>query len=119
MKRRQFAALPAALLLQPGLPGLRSEAAALAPEEPIAVDAEAGSFESPAVVEGNLPVFFEQLKDELTFPLAWGTSPERDFRRWRGQARAKVEELLWQPVDRSPFDVEIDDEQPGPGYVQR
>jgi dienelactone hydrolase len=122
MKRRQFAALPAALLVQPAL---RAEAAERAPEDFTAVQAgseagsEAGGFESPAVVEGDLPVFFERLKDELTFPLAWGTSPVRDFRRWRGLARAKVEELLWQPIDRTPFDVEIDDEQPGEGYVQR
>ncbi|MFV0136718.1 dienelactone hydrolase family protein [Streptomyces sp. HMX87] len=43
---------------------------------------------------GELPGFHEALKDELTFPLAWGTAPIRDFATWRRAARAKVEELL-------------------------
>jgi dienelactone hydrolase len=38
------------------------------------------------------------LEDELTFPLAWGTSPVRDFPAWRRAARAVVEERLL--VDR-------------------
>ncbi|MFC9908236.1 dienelactone hydrolase family protein [Streptomyces sp. NPDC127197] len=50
------------------------------------------------VVDGPLPDFHPALKDELTFPLAWGRSPIRDFRAWRRAARAKVEELL--VVDR-------------------
>jgi dienelactone hydrolase len=76
-------------------------------------------FESPAVVDGNLPVFFEAMKDELTFPLAWGTSKIRDFRTWQRVARSKVDELLCEPADASPFDVEIIDEQDAGGYVQR
>ncbi|MEY9990387.1 dienelactone hydrolase [Streptomyces sp. V4I8] len=47
-----------------------------------------------AVVDGPLPDFHPALKDGLTFPLAWGRSPIRDFRAWRRTARAKVEELL-------------------------
>lgn len=47
-----------------------------------------------AVVDGPLPDFHPALKDGLTFPLAWGRSPIRDFRTWRRAARAKVEELL-------------------------
>ncbi|MET9505675.1 alpha/beta hydrolase family protein [Streptomyces sp. NPDC006622] len=51
-----------------------------------------------AVVDGPLPAFHPVLKDALTFPLAWGTSPIHDFRAWRRAARAKVEETLL--VDR-------------------
>ncbi|MGC3003904.1 dienelactone hydrolase family protein [Streptomyces sp. G35A] len=46
----------------------------------------------------GLPDFHPALKDDLRFPLAWGTSPVRDFAAWRRVARAKVEELLL--VDR-------------------
>ena len=35
----------------------------------------------------NMPVFYEQLKQQLTFPMAWGNSPVRKFETWRTQAR--------------------------------
>jgi dienelactone hydrolase len=71
------------------------------------------------VIDGNLPVFHDRLRDELDFPLAWPKSRERDFRTWKRRARAQVEELLWQPADRTPFNVEIIDEQPGNGFRRR
>ncbi|WP_306214825.1 dienelactone hydrolase family protein [Actinoplanes sp. RD1] len=100
MKRRTFVALPAAALARP-LPA-----------------APTAAFEGPAVVEGNLPVFAEQLKAELDFPLSWART-RGDFRTWQRRARAQVRELLWQPEDRTPYDAEIIDEQPGEGYRQR
>jgi dienelactone hydrolase len=47
-----------------------------------------------AVVDGPLPDFHPALKAALTFPLAWGNSPIRDFRAWRRAARARLEEAL-------------------------
>ena len=35
----------------------------------------------------NMPVFYEQLKQQLTYPAAWGNSPIRKFDKWRAQAR--------------------------------
>ncbi|WP_330350175.1 dienelactone hydrolase family protein [Streptomyces sp. NBC_00582] len=58
-----------------------------------AAEASAGTAET-AVVEGPLPDFHPALTAALTFPLAWGTSPIRDFRAWRRAARAQVDELL-------------------------
>jgi dienelactone hydrolase len=112
MKRRVFVTLPAVALASGALE-VPAEAAA------------AAQFEGPAVVDGNMPVFAEQLKAELTFPLAWTNRAggpghhHDDFGAWRRRARAKVEELLWQPEDHTPFDVEIIDEQPRDGYRQR
>lgn len=107
MKRRSVVSLPAAVLASGA--------------NPASVPRRAGSragFESPGVVEGNMPVFAERLKEELTFPLAWEHSPLR-FGAWQRRARAKVEELLWRPEDRSPYAVEVVDEQPRDGYRQR
>ncbi|MFI7545263.1 dienelactone hydrolase family protein [Actinoplanes sp. NPDC049599] len=109
MKRRAFVTLPAVALAAGQLPGTAAAAAAAG----MSVAAE-----GPSVVAGNMPVFAERLKDELTFPLAW-RHRGGDFRAWRRRARGKVEELLWQPEDRSPFAVEIVDEQPRDGYRQR
>jgi dienelactone hydrolase len=108
MKRRAFVTLPAVALATGQLAGPAAAAAGmgLAPE-------------GPSVVAGNLPVFAEQLKAELTFPLAWEHSRGGDFRSWKRRARAKVKELLWQPPDRSPFRFEIVGEQRRDGYRQR
>ncbi|MFF7380396.1 dienelactone hydrolase family protein [Streptomyces massasporeus] len=61
-----------------------------------------------AVVDGPLPGFHPALKDALTFPLAWGRSPIRDFRAWRRAARAVVEEyLLVERQDGTPYAPEF------------
>ncbi|MET9453575.1 dienelactone hydrolase family protein [Streptomyces canus] len=77
---------------------------------------------SPAaagVVDGPLPDFHPALKAELDFPLAWGTSPVRDFRDWRRAARAKVEEhLLVDREDGTPYDAEYDRGPQGDGYTR-
>lgn len=38
-------------------------------------------------VTGNMPSFYTQLKQQLTYPMAWGNAPTRDFGQWRLQAR--------------------------------
>lgn len=107
MKRRAFVSLPAVALASVGLPADAAAAAA----------GFAPAFEGPSVVEGNMPVFAERLKAELDFPLAW--PGHGDFAGWKRRARGQVRELLWQPADRTPFDVEIFDEIPRDGYRQR
>lgn len=71
----------------------------------------AGGAVSPAVagvVDGPLPDFHPALKRELNFPLAWGSSPIRDFWTWRRTARATVEEhLLVDREDRTPYAPEV------------
>lgn len=108
----------------PALLLLASQRATAAAAAPAAAAAAAADFtpttvEAPGVIAGNLPTFFERLKDELTFPLAWDRSPDRDFHAWRARARAQVETLLCQPDDDTPFDVEIIEERDAGAYLQR
>lgn len=42
----------------------------------------------------NMPVFYEQLKQQLTYPEAWGNSPVKDFGKWRVGARNLVMECM-------------------------
>lgn len=136
MKRRTFVTLPGLALASSQLPATAAAAApataavaapataALPADAPAApalpADAPAAAgYEGPSVVTGNMPVFADRLKAELDFPMAWGRSRTKNFRAWQRQARAKVEELLWQPDDRSPFDVSVLDDQPRDGYHQR
>ena len=71
------------------------------------------------LVDGNLPDFHQALKDELDFPLAWGTSLLHDFRAWRRTARAKVEEhLLVARQDGTPYAPEFDESGQGEGFTR-
>ncbi|WP_425578028.1 dienelactone hydrolase family protein [Streptomyces glaucus] len=77
----------------------------------------AGAAGAAGLIGGNLPDFHQALKDELTFPLAWGTSPVRDFRAWRRAARATVEEhLLVGRQDGTPYAPEYTEGPEGDGY---
>lgn len=88
--------------------------------EPVvpAVPAAAAGGAAYGVVEGDLPAFHQLLKDELRFPLAWGTSPVRDFRAWRRTARAKVEELLVAGEDDTPYAPEYGERAEADGYTR-
>lgn len=45
----------------------------------------------------DLPVYVEQLKTELTYPMAWGNSPIKVFDKWKAEARKKVFECMMTP----------------------
>ncbi len=118
MKRRAFVTLPTLAVASSRLPTPAAPLSGPAAAAPLPAPA-APVFEGPSVVADSMPVFADQLKAELDFPLAWANNRNTPFRAWKRRARAKVEELLWQPEDRSAFDVEIVDEQPREGYRQR
>ncbi|MFT4172279.1 MAG: alpha/beta fold hydrolase [Rhodocyclaceae bacterium] len=66
----------------------------------------------------NLPVFYQKIKDRLTFPMAW-KSGTTDMAAWRAAGRAKVKELLLQPEDNTAFNPVVIDEQDNGTYWAR
>ncbi|PSM42283.1 hydrolase [Streptomyces dioscori] len=83
-----------------------------------AAQATAPAAQVTGIVEGNLPDFHPLLKEELRFPLAWGTSPVRDFRAWRRTARARVEEHLLVERDHTPYGQEFSGRAEADGYTR-
>ncbi|MHB9754520.1 dienelactone hydrolase family protein [Streptomyces sp. BYX5S] len=80
----------------------------------------AGQAQAAEPVGGNLPAFHPLLKQELNYPLAWGTSPIRDFGTWRRTARATFEDLLL--VDRQsdvPYAPRFEAASQGDGYSRQ
>lgn len=78
---------------------------------------------SPAVaqpgyeVTRNMPVFFEQMKQQLTYPLAWGKAPQTDFNAWRAEARSTVLECMQLlPPAAADYDMRILAREQREGY---
>lgn len=74
----------------------------------------------PHEVINNMPAFYRQMKQQLTYPLAWGRSTEKDFARWRLQARSKLMECMQniQPAPKT-YDLEVTDREQREGYEAR
>ena len=67
--------------------------------------------------EGEIPTYVEQLKKELTYPMAWGTSPIRNFKKWKKAAREKVFEcMMTPPKAAAAWDMEVLGEEQRDGY---
>ena len=68
----------------------------------------------------DLPRYVEQLKKELTYPLAWGNSDIKDFAEWKSVARAKVLECMMTPPKQAEgFDYQVIGEEKRDGYTAR
>lgn len=68
----------------------------------------------------NMPVFYEQLKQQLTYPMAWGNSPTKIFSQWRTEARAVLTECMQNlaPAPES-HEMEVVDTEHRNGYEAR
>lgn len=66
-------------------------------------------YQSPAI-EGNLPVFYQDLKNDLDFPLSYLSQKNKSFSKWQKKARKKVEELAFFKKDYSAYNPEVIDE---------
>lgn len=71
-------------------------------------------------VTGNMPVFYRQMKQQLTFPLAWGTAEETDFDTWKVRARNRLMECMENiPPAPEAYDLEVTDRERREGYEAR
>ena len=67
--------------------------------------------------ERENPTYVEQVKKELTYPMAWGTSPIRNFKKWKKAAREKVFEcMMTPPKAAAAWDMEVLGEEQRDGY---
>ena len=67
--------------------------------------------------QGEIPTYVETLKKELTYPMAWGNSPIKNFKKWKKAARAKVFEcMMMPPKAAAAWDMEVLGEEQRNGY---
>ncbi len=66
----------------------------------------------------DLPCYVEQLKEELTYPLAWENSGIDNFDEWRQKARSKVLECMMTPPKKATqIDMIVTDKEDRDGYT--
>ena len=67
--------------------------------------------------QGEIPTYVETLKKELTYPMAWGNNPIKNFKKWKKAARAKVFEcMMTPPKAAAAWDMEVLGEEQRDGY---
>ena len=67
--------------------------------------------------QGEIPTYVETLKEELTYPMAWGNSPIKNFKKWKKAARAKVFECMMTPPKAAvAWNLEVLGEEQREGY---
>ena len=68
----------------------------------------------------EMPVYIDSIQASLSYPMEWGSDPERDFDAWRLKAREKVFECMGRPAPSSTaYDVKVIGEERRDGYVAR
>ena len=71
-------------------------------------------------VTGNMPSFYTQLKQQLTYPMAWGNAPTRDFGQWRLQARDILQTCMQnRPPAPDSYDMTVITTEQRNGYEAR
>ena len=87
----------------------------------LAASAATFSQQMPAYgLERDMPVFLDKLKEELTYPLAWGNSPIKEFKEWKVAAKQAVVEAMMAPPPRvTDYKTEIVSEEQRNGYRAR
>ena len=67
--------------------------------------------------QGEIPTYVETLKKELTYPMAWGNNPIKNFKKWKKAARAKVFEcMMTPPKAAAAWNMEVLGEEQREGY---
>ena len=74
----------------------------------------------PFGVEREMPAFLDEIKKELTYPMAWGNSDIKDFNLWRDSARSVLKDaMLAPPPAPDDFNPELIAEEKRDGYTAK
>lgn len=67
----------------------------------------------------DMPVFYEQMKAALTYPMAWGNAPVDDFNQWRSAARNVLLDCMSPAPPAADFGMVTTDTEQRDGYTAR
>lgn len=66
--------------------------------------------------QNDMPLFYQQLKNGLTFPWAWQNNKTMDFAQWKYAARQAVLQTLQTPPPATEWNMEVIAEEQREGY---
>lgn len=67
--------------------------------------------------QNDMPLFYQQMKKNLTYPMAWGNSSIRDFGKWRQEARQVLLDCMQPAPPVTPFEGKKIDKESRNGYT--
>ncbi|WP_455663936.1 dienelactone hydrolase family protein [Phocaeicola sp.] len=70
-------------------------------------------------IQNDMPFFYRQLKESLTYPMAWGNSSIKGFKEWRAEARKTLLDCMQPAPPAIPFDMEVTATEQRPGYTAK
>lgn len=70
-------------------------------------------------IQNDMPLFYRQLKESLTYPMAWGNSSIKDFKEWRAEARKTLLDCMQPAPPAIPFDMEVTATEQRSGYTAK
>ena len=70
----------------------------------------------PYGMSDNLPTFYEELKESLTFPMAWRNSNTSDFKKWKADARNRTLSCMMTPPSKTEFSPKVIGRKKQDGY---
>lgn len=66
--------------------------------------------------QNDMPLFYQKMKENLTYPMAWGNSSIRNFKKWREEARKTLLDCMLPASPATAFDKEVIDTEQRNGY---
>ena len=71
-------------------------------------------------IRRELPLWADSARARLTYPMAWGNAGQRNFKKWRKEARTElIESLQALPPKPEQFDVRVTGREQREGYEAR
>lgn len=68
----------------------------------------------------NMPAYCDSLIADMTYPMAWGTAKQKNFKKWKRMARSKVLEcMMTPPPPAADFHLQVLAEEQRDGYKAR
>lgn len=83
------------------------------------LNAQESLFPQSYEIEKDMPLFYQQLKQTLTWPAAWGNSPTTNFNEWRKEARKILFDCISPAPPSSGFNPEFVATEQREGYQAR
>ncbi|WP_145513691.1 dienelactone hydrolase family protein [Yersinia massiliensis] len=82
-----------------------------------AVQASSVTYQKEGITENNLPVFYPQLKKQMTYQSSWFAGKYTDFTQWKSDSRKILRQALLTPDSTIAFAAEKLDQQDRGSYV--